>query len=450
MTTQKISESISIISKVGFFLGAVIILIYCSIMGFYPQGLTLGDGLFICFVFISFGFLAALFIFLFSVSSLSLINTLIFLVKLPSFIFKTLSMTKKEKHLRQMVFGGMIKNFIKDHGIGSISLLGLLWLIPLVYILSHYATVSDLDWFSTVLMFTPLLYCGIASKMYINHKDKNIFNSLVTVFILLTPFMLVPGLFKYTLYTAMENMGVRDSHVSVYVDKQYIPLIQNIIDENDLSDYQVTSVDDSFSKIDNVNVIFTGAGDKSLLSLANKRVTANFVLPSDAFYTEKSQLNHDLNSLIEAIKSSSSDAFKQNRVSFDYHRMTLDFGSYGYFKVGESAVSPRFEAAITSTLNPLFDVLSQYPDQIKSLEVIGLSSEEWKGSKDDLDAYKYNYDLSVKRALAVSNVLFESETLQPYGQWLSNKLVIRGELSQQDGRDRKSDRRVVIKLNLNQ
>ncbi|MDW6005554.1 OmpA family protein [Vibrio mangrovi] len=419
-------------------------------MGFYPQGLTLGDGLFICFVFISFGFLAALFIFLFSVSSLSLINTLIFLVKLPSFIFKTLSMTKKEKHLRQMVFGGMIKNFIKDHGIGSISLLGLLWLIPLVYILSHYATVSDLDWFSTVLMFTPLLYCGIASKMYINHKDKNIFNSLVTVFILLTPFMLVPGLFKYTLYTAMENMGVRDSHVSVYVDKQYIPLIQNIIDENDLSDYQVTSVDDSFSKIDNVNVIFTGAGDKSLLSLANKRVTANFVLPSDAFYTEKSQLNHDLNSLIEAIKSSSSDAFKQNRVSFDYHRMTLDFGSYGYFKVGESAVSPRFEAAITSTLNPLFDVLSQYPDQIKSLEVIGLSSEEWKGSKDDLDAYKYNYDLSVKRALAVSNVLFESETLQPYGQWLSNKLVIRGELSQQDGRDRKSDRRVVIKLNLNQ
>ncbi len=448
MTTQKISESISVISKVGFFLGAVIILIYCSMIGFYPQGLTLGDGAFIGFVFLSFGFLAALFIFLFSISSLSLVNALIFLFRLPSFIVKTLSMTKKEKHLRGMVFGGMIKNFIKDHHIGSISFLGLIWLFPLIYLLCQYATVRDSDWFATLFMFTPLFYCGIACKMYLNHKEKNIFNSLVTLFILLTPFMVVPGLFKHTLYTAMENMGVRDSHVSLYIDNQYVPLINNVISKNDLSDYQITTVDDNFSKIDNVDVIFTGAGNRSLLRLADKRVSIDFVLPSDAFYTEKSHLNHDLNSLIAAIQANSSDAFQQNKVSFDYHHMVLDFGSYGYFKVGEYTVSPRFETAITSTLNPLFDVLSRYPDQIKSLEVIGLSSQEWKGSKDDLDAYKYNYDLSVKRALAVSNVLFESEMLQPYGQWLSDKLVIRGELSQQDGRDKKSDRRVIIQLNL--
>ncbi|WP_182288688.1 OmpA family protein [Vibrio spartinae] len=419
-------------------------------IGFYPQGLTLGDGAFIGFVFLSFGFLATLFIFLFSISSLSLVNVLIFLFRLPSFIFKTLSMTKKEKHLRGMVFGGMLKNFIKDHHIGSISLLGLVWLALLIYIICQYATVRDSDWFATLLMFTPLLYCGIACKMYLNHKEKNIFNSLVTLFILLTPFMVVPGLFKYTLYTAMENIGVRDSHVSLYINNQYVPVVNDIINKNELSDYQVTKVDGNFSQIDNVDVIFTGAGNRSLLKLADKRVSVNFVLPSDAFYTEKSYLNHDLNRLITAIQANSSDAFQHNKASFDYHHMVLNFGSYGYFKVGEYTVSPRFEAAITSTLNPLFDVLSQYPEQIQSLEVIGLSSQEWKGSRDNLDAYKYNYDLSVKRALAVSNVLFESEMLQPYGQWLSDKLVIRGELSQQDGRDKKSDRRVIIKLNLKQ
>lgn len=169
-------------------------------------------------------------------------------------------------------------------------------------------------------------------------------------------------------------------------------------------------------------MLFTGVGDTSLISMKDQSRRVHLALPSGAFHIEKMQLNRDISDLVEAISLSCTDTFEKDKVVFNQSRLQLNFhGSYGNFKVGEYEVSQKYQRVLISTLQPLLKVLSENDSLIQSVEIIGLSSEEWKGSKDDSDAYRYNYDLSVKRALAVSDVIFESKELKKYASWLGKK-----------------------------
>ncbi|MEI8634531.1 hypothetical protein P4S72_25865 [Vibrio sp. PP-XX7] len=123
-----------------------------------------------------------------------------------------------------------------------------------------------------------------------------------------------------------------------------------------------------------------------LFSLEDAQHQAHFILPANAFYIEKSLLHDNVNRLITAIKSSCTTVFKTNKIQFDSYQMVINFHrSYGYFKVGESDVSAKYQRVLISTLEPLLAVLQQHDELIKSVEIIGISSEEWKGSKGDLE-----------------------------------------------------------------
>jgi hypothetical protein len=359
-------------------------------------------------------------------------------------------MTKKDKQLKWMVLSGMVNKFIKENSLDMLYILGLIGLftfIPLIYI---YANTANIDGFTLIKIVLAALYCGVTCKIYYSLGDKNIIKTVITFIVLISPFLFIHNVFKKTLFDAMSQMGIRNLSVSMFVDNKYVPLLDDVIHKNHLDGYKIQKIDNHYSRLDQVNVLFSGFGQVSLLNLANNRIQANFVLPTNAFYIQKTAVNRNVDELIQSIKSQCTDTFNQNKISFDYRHMVMRFDtSYGHFKVGEYSVSSSYRDVIVLTLQSLLDVLSQYGDLIDSIEIIGLSSEEWKGSHDDFDAYKYNYNLSVQRALAVSDIIFESKSLQKYSFWLSQRLVVRGGLSQGDI-NKKASRTVEIKIHLNQ
>ncbi|CAM3832842.1 OmpA family protein [Vibrio aerogenes] len=445
MNILKMNKWMTLFFQVGIALGTISFLSYCSIVDFYPQNIQFGDGIFLLFILTVAGILVVLNIAVFSISASALVNSVVILYRLPAFLLKSLSVTKKEKQLRWMVLSGMINKFIKDNSISSVYLAGLISFIILTPFIYHYAVIQELNAFSIVKIVLCFMYTGIACRIYAAYKHKNIPVTLVAMAILISPYFVVNHVFHHALITMMEHTGIRNTNVSLIVDQKYLPVVNEAIQENELSKYTVKSSSQGFGRLDHVDVLFTGVGDTSLISMKDQDRKVSLVLPSKGFHMEKMQLNQDVSDLIDDIQSACAAVFEKENVIFDKSLMQLNYhGAYGNFKVGEYEVSPKYKSVLTSTLQPLFKVLSEHDDLVQSVEIIGLSSEEWKGSKDDSDAYRYNYDLSVKRALAVSDVIFENPALKTYASWLGKKMIIRGELSNHESDSRK----VMIRVNL--
>ncbi|SHO58177.1 OmpA family protein [Vibrio quintilis] len=445
MNILKMNKWMTLFLQVSLALGAIAFLSYCSIVDFYPKNIQFGDGIFLLFIFAVSGILITLNITIFSISASALVNTIVILYRLPSFLLKSLSVTKKEKQLRWMVLSGMINKFIKDNSISSLYFIGLISLVILTPFIYHYAVINQLTMLATVEILVCFIYVGITCRIYAAYKNKNIPVTLVAMAILVSPYLVLNHVFHHALITVMEQTGIRNSNVSLFVDQKYLPVVNDAIHQNELSNYTADSLNQDYGRLDHVDVLFTGVGDTSLISMKDQSRRVHLALPSGAFHIEKMQLNRDISDLVEAISLSCTDTFEKDKVVFNQSRLQLNFhGSYGNFKVGEYEVSQKYQRVLISTLQPLLKVLSENDSLIQSVEIIGLSSEEWKGSKDDSDAYRYNYDLSVKRALAVSDVIFESKELKKYASWLGKKMMIRGELSNHESDSRK----VLIRIHL--
>ncbi|WP_297441279.1 OmpA family protein [Sulfurimonas sp.] len=120
-----------------------------------------------------------------------------------------------------------------------------------------------------------------------------------------------------------------------------------------------------------------------------------------------------------------------------------------YFQVGQYKLTPKQEAFIKKFAKKLVAFLHKHQDQVKTLEINGHTSSEWKNANFE-KRYLNNADLSAKRSLETLKALFKAQNTQEQ-KWLTEILKESG-LSYKDKvmlnakEEKKKSRRVTFKI----
>lgn len=420
----------TLIAKSSIAVGAVIVLIYCTSIGFYPKNIQIGDGLFFIWSTLIFGFVCSIANFIFTSVGYTLYSPVYLILK------KILPLPE-------------IKDF---KGYSSIYILGMFTL--LITLLAFFISDIKFKWSLDVLMLVvswlaALLINGCLLSALLEEKGealKNRFQIIFVLMIFIVPFVVIKGSFTNSVNTSMKYLGVREPAVTVYIDKKYRNIVADAINKIDSKRHVIIPLGDNYIRIDNINILFQGVGEISYLQILGGDKSTKFSLPTESLIVKNDSHKIGISDLSKDIITLNSKKIGELKVGFNPDSMVFTFdSSYGLYEVGEYKVSERFKAVLTETFREILPTLIRNEENIESIEIIGLASSEWKDSEDDVDAYKNNISLSINRAAAVANVLYESEELIQYGGWLNKKVVIKGMSSSTDTDD-KLKRAVSIRV----
>ena len=417
----------SLVAKASIAVGAVLVLIYCTSIGFYPKNIQIGDGLFFIWSTLVFGFVCTVANFIFTSVGFTLYS--------PLYLA-----------LRKIAPLPEIGDF---KGYFPIYILGVFTII--ISFLSLLVSDMELkwDWMFVISLVASLLMNGFLLSALLEEKKENFRRIFYVVFILMlfiVPFVIIKGFFTNSVNSSMKYLGVREPAVTVYVDQKYKNVVADAINKIESKRHVIIPVGTNYIRLDNVDVLFQGVGEVSYLKISNLDQSTNFSLPSNSIIVKKDLNKIGLSDFSNEMISLHSKRLGELKVGLSPDNLMLTFdSSYGIYEVGEYEVSERFKAILVETFKEILPTLIKNEEQIESIEVIGFTSSEWKKSEDDVDAYKNNIFLSMNRAVEVANALYDSKELIQYGGWLNKKVVIKG-MSSSDVLNSKFKRMVSIKI----
>lgn len=417
----------SLVAKASIAVGAVIVLIYCTSIGFYPKNIQIGDGLFFIWSTLVFGFVCTVANFIFTSVGYTLYS--------PLYLA-----------LRKIAPLPEISDF---KGYSPIYILGVFTII--ISFLSLLISDVELkwDWIFVISWVAALLMNGFLLSALLEEKEnfKSIFRVVFILMIFIVPFVIIKGFFTNSVNASMKYLGVREPAVTVYVDQKYKNVVADAINKIASIKHVIIPVGTNYIRLDNVDVLFQGVGEVSYLKISNLDRSTNFSLPSNSIIVKKDINKIALSGFYNEVVSLHSKRLGELKVGLNPDTLMLTFdSSYGVYEVGEYEVSARFKAILVEAFKEILPTLIKNEEQIESIEVIGFTSSEWKKSEDDVDAYKNNIFLSMNRAVEVANALYDSKELLQYGGWLNKKVVIKG-MSSSDVLSSKFKRMVSIKIN---
>jgi len=421
----------SLVAKASISVGAVIVLIYCTSIGFYPKNIQIGDGLFFIWSTLVFGLVCTVANFIFTSVGYTLYTPLYLLLKNFAPLPK-------------------INNF---KGYSSIYILGsFVILITLIAFLISDIKLSwqQIDWMSVISWCAALLMNGFILSALLEERDeepKKLFYVVMFLMLFIVPFVVIKGFFTNSVSASMKYLGIRDVAVTAYVDHKYRDIVSDAINKVDSRNHVIVPVGNNFIRLDNVSILFQGVGEISYLQISDGGRSTTFNLPTESVIMKKDSRKVELSDLSKDILSLHSTTLDELKVGFNPDSMVFTFNhSYGLYEVGEYKVSERFNAVLAETFKEILPTLIKNDELIESIEIIGFASREWKNSEDDIGAYKNNILLSSNRAVAVSNVLYESDELIKYGGWLNRKVVTKG-MSSSAAVNNELGRTISIKVN---
>ncbi|MEP4889814.1 MAG: hypothetical protein ABJV04_07300 [Aliiglaciecola sp.] len=422
----------SLVAKASIAVGAVIVLIYCTSIGFYPKNIQIGDGLFFIWSTLVFGFVCTLANFVFTSVGYTLYT--------PLYLF-----------LKKFAPLPKINDF---KGYSSIYIFGsFVILITLIafFISDIEFSWKQIDFMLVVSWCAALLMNGFILSALLEERDeapKKLFYVVTFLMLFIVPFVVIKGFFKNSVSASMKYLGIRETAVTAYVDHKYRDIVSDAINKIDSKKHVIIPVGNEFIRLDNVNILFQGVGEFSYLQISYGEKSTIFNLPSESVIVKKDSKKAEFSDLSKDILSLHSTLLDELKVGFNPDSMVFTFNhSYGLYGVGEYKVSERFNAVLEGTFKEILPTLIKNDELIESIEIIGSASREWKNSEDDVDAYKNNILLSTNRAIAVSNVLYESEYLIKYGGWLNKKVVAKGMSSSATTTNNELGRNISIKVN---
>ena len=296
--TQLILNIFKIISITCPAIGIIIFTLYCMKIHFYPPDVQISDTLVFILIAISFGMLYVLLV------------GLLYWANLAIFFFLYVSRVK----LRPNIYYNKIKSYkfknYKLKGIPSLSDRIIIYIYgviaEIILLLSVYSGVFSLLKIIFVQFLMLLLYAVIF--FYNNHifikikrtvnqniekkkPDKNEkvkFNLIFILLLFLIP--LVVGQFSNNLIKySFAFCGIRQTDVSLYVDKNYFNLVlQKKI--NELNSQKSESdlknpCDDNMCELEHIDILLTNVGSKTLIfipSIENKTKGLRVELPNSA------------------------------------------------------------------------------------------------------------------------------------------------------------------------
>ncbi|EGR2972936.1 hypothetical protein DMW32_25295, partial [Vibrio parahaemolyticus] len=184
----------SLIAKASIAVGAVIVLIYCTTLGFYPKNIQVGDGLFFIWSTLVFGFVCTIANFLFTSVGYTLYTPLYLLLK---------------------NFAPLPK--INDFkGYASIYILGsfVILFTSIVFLASDIElSWKHIDFLSVISWCAALLINGcILSALLEERTDapKKLFYAITFLMLFIVPFAIIKGFFTNSVSASMKYLGIRE------------------------------------------------------------------------------------------------------------------------------------------------------------------------------------------------------------------------------------------------
>jgi hypothetical protein len=258
---------------IGNVIGTIIVIFYCCTIRFFPAGLSVGDVLFCLCIFAIFGVLYIVF-----TGILYLANKLFLLY----FLFKK----KINKTSDYVSFYEYQKSYLGFSIYANLFILlctCFVWvesgnlISSLLFCLTTYLAVGVISWLETLIFQweeNKILNKYGLSEKYDKKLYSYIWNMKVSIkFIFRTGICIIPMIIVSGIYVGLTNItlsliGVRQSDVTIYVDKNYQDLFYN--SEN--KDYFDKINCSSACQLEHVNILMTNIGTKTKFQIPAKTI----------------------------------------------------------------------------------------------------------------------------------------------------------------------------------
>ncbi|WP_239325035.1 hypothetical protein [Snodgrassella gandavensis] len=246
-------------------IGTAIVIFYCCTIRFFPAGLSVGDVLFCLCIFAIFG---TLYIFLAGTLHIAGKSILILLEKQIDTRFKVvISYNDRSMSLFYGVIAHILIFFIAC--CISIQLYNLI--SGIIFWFTSYITIFIMC-FMEVIILKP-------EKKRIKNEDDSTFylhiwkikisiKVVLRIIIFFMPMAFVFGCSVYLVNMSFSLIGVRQSDVTIYLDKNY----QDIFDNYEKKDHFDKMNCSSVCQLDHINILMTNIGTKTKFQIPAKSV----------------------------------------------------------------------------------------------------------------------------------------------------------------------------------
>lgn len=261
----------SLIAKASIAVGAVVVLIYCTRIGFYPKNIQVGDGLFFIWLTLVFGFVCTVANFLFTSVGYTLYTPFYLLLK-------NFAPLPRVNDFRGYSFIYILGSFVI--------------LITSIAFLTSDLEMSwkRIDLMSVISWFAALLVNGLILSALLEEKaepPKKLFYVVIFLMLFIVPFVVIKGFFTNSVSASMKYLGIREVAVTIYFDHKYRDIVADAINKIDSKSHVIIPIGEKFIRLDNVNVLFQGVGEMTYLQISDGVKSTTFSLPSESIVVKK-------------------------------------------------------------------------------------------------------------------------------------------------------------------
>jgi len=396
-------------------LGAVLVLFYCIDIAFYPKGIEIGDGLFFIWTALAFGGRLTITILVFSSIGLSLYSCIVKLVSL----FKTLP-NKTPKPSLSIIWPIHLLSFVIVSTLSFIKISS----IP------ENESIPNIDFEYWISMLFALFMNGFMLACLLEDKRKSkskiIFNLSFIFLLFFIPVMIIKGFGYRIINLSIQDLGIKTDNVSLFLDQESSAYVKNMIDKGKYDSYLIP-LNNGSNRLDNASILFQGIGSVSRIYVSTNSDGFLLDLPSESFVVAEEVSPKSPELLSKLLREYMLSSFNKHDIQFNSDNYTLSFSiKYSEFGVGSSKIPMPFEAVLKEITPKLLEFLNQHQELVKSIEIVGYASSDWKASDGKIDAYVKNHHLAVDRSKSVVDLMYKTDTIVSQMSSMINKINIKG------------------------
>lgn len=412
---EKITTTSQLFVAWSIALGAVLVLLYCIDIEFYPKGIEIGDGLFFIWTALAFGGRITITTLVFSSIGLSLYSCIAKLVSL----FKTLP-NAVPKPILSIIWPIHVLSFF---------VVFTLSVIQVISIIANKA-IPNIDVEYWIAMFSALFINGIILAYLLEgkyeSKNKIIFNLIFMFLLFFIPMIFVKGFGYRVINLSIQDLGIKTNNVSLFLNQDSSTYVNNMIDKGQYEAYLIP-LNNGVNRLDNAEILFQGIGNVSRIKVSTNSDGFFLDLPSESFVVAKELSPKKPELLSKLLRDYMLRSFNKHEIQFNTDNYTLSFSmKYSEFGVGSSKIPMPFESVLKEITPKLLEFLNQHQELVKSIEVVGYASSDWKASDGQIDAYVKNHHLAIDRSKSVVDLMYKTDTIVSQMSSMINKINIKG------------------------
>lgn len=292
-----IKEIVGLFGILGNVIGVSILIFYCFTIHFFPAGLSVGDLLLCLCIATIFGLLSIVFILVLSFANKIFLIWFEDKINKKIFIRNELKPVYLSKDKWFFIICSLLANIlillaVYFKGVNSGSVKQAVILLVTIYLSvggMAYFEISILKWKELNLKNNDEFSEENEKRLYFTVGNIKIPSKLISItFIFLLPMITVSGSLTSLTEITLSLMGIRQSNVLIYIDKNYQKVF---LDSENKITYDNNKCS-SLCKLEHVNILMTNIGSNTKFEIPDKSTDTKIVfeMPTEAIKLKKLNL----------------------------------------------------------------------------------------------------------------------------------------------------------------